>query len=331
MELLSKPYWSFLVMALVFTSCERSIDTAGKSSGIYPASANKAATSKCRLTYSNYVDGFSTEFYEYNEEGLVKKVKNDYFGGVYIYATMQYDSKGRIITGTASYDDITYYDMAFEYENNRIVREITYEPGTSNIIDLATNTYNNKGQIIRREDAIYDLYTEFEYDSEGNNIVSDLKYLSSDYLVVRIVFHYDQHVKSPFTARPGVPHNWWYINEVTSPLVPTERDEYWGDGAGGEFLAFDEDPAKTVINPTAQNFAGDRLIFDNIFGVENYQYWEYENCGGKNELNSRSSKSIGKMDPRSKDIALLKMPLLRGPVSKQQLAERKAILQRLKN
>jgi hypothetical protein len=37
------------------------------------------------------------------------------------------------------------------------------------------------------------------------------------------------------------------------------------------------------------------------------------------------------MDQRSKDIALLRMPLLKGVSLQKQLAERKAILQRLKN
>lgn len=244
---------------------------------------------------------------------------------------MQYDHKGRLIKGTTSYDDITYYDMVFEYEDNRIVREITYDAGTTNMIDLVTNTYNSKSQLIRREDATYDFYTTFEYDNEGNNTINELRYLSSNELVVRMVSRYKKHIKSPFTARPGIAQSFWYINDVTSPLVPTERDEYWGDGEGGEFLAFDEDPDKTVINRTIQNLAADRLVFENLSGLEYYQYWEYENCGEKDKYAPAARKSMPYMNQRAIDIAKLRMPLLRGPQLKKQLSERKLIIQRLKN
>lgn len=285
---------------------------------------------KCRLVYSDYADGLYTETYSYNSKGLVKEVKLGSLGSFYFYATMQYDRKDRIVTGSASFDGINYYEMSFEYQNDRIIREITYEPGTTNIIEVVTNTYNHKGQMVRREDPVYDFYATFEYDREGNNTISDLRYLSNNYLILRVVNHYKKHIKSPYTARPGITQSWWYSNDVTSPLVPTERDEYWGDGEGGEFLAFDEDPAKTIINPTAQNLTANRLTFDNISGNEIYQYWEYENCGRKNESDLAARKSMPDIGQRAMDIAKLRMPLLRGPQLKKQLEERKLIVQRLK-
>jgi hypothetical protein len=306
-------------------------DALSKESKDQSAALNKESNNKCRLVYSDFDNGFITETYGYNAKGLVDNIKNDFMGSIYVYATMEYDNKDKFIKGTISYDDITYYDMVFEYQNKQIIREVTYEPGTTNMIDLVTNTYNNKGQLVRREDAVYDLYTTFEYDAAGNNTKSDCRFISSDFLLARIVYHFNKHIKDAETARPGLSScNWWYINEIISPFEPTERDEYWGDGEGGEFLAYDEDPAKTVINPTTQNLAGDRLSFDNIFGVEKYHYWVFENCGGKNESTSSPRKSIPKIDQRTRDIAQMRMPLLRGPQLKKQLEERKSIMQRLR-
>jgi len=319
---------SLLVTVILLSGCQKETLTGENDVSV---ALNQDSKNKCRLVFSDFENGFITETYQYNAEGLVNNIKNDYMGSIYVYATMQYDSKKRFIKGSISYDDITYYPMVFEYENNRIVREITYEPGTTNMIDLVTNTYNNKGQLIRREDAIYDLYTTFTYDAAGNNLISECRFIGSNFLLVRNVFHYDKHIKDAETARPGMSScNWYFINEVISPFEPTERDEYWGDGEGGEFLAYDEDPAKTVINPTAQNLAGERLSFDNIFGVEKYHYWVYENCGGKYESASVARKSIPKIDQRAMDIAKLRMPLLRGPQLQKQLAERRSILKRLK-
>jgi hypothetical protein len=257
-------------------------------------------------------------------KGLVNDYEIYVFGTVYVHAKMQYDKNGRLVKGRISFDNVTYQDVVFEYEKNRIVKETFYEAGTSNVVDIGLTTYNNKGQVIRREDPFYDLYTTFEYDAAGNNVVNELRYLSSNFLVVRIVFDYNKHIKNPATARPGLPsYDWWYINQVTSPFEPTEWDEYQGDGVGGEFMTYDEDPSKTIITPTTQNLAGKRTAFDNIFAAQNYQYWEYENCGGNNESASVIGNSLPKMDQRSRDIAQLRLPLLRGPGLSKQLAERR--------
>ena len=145
----SKGYWyALILLATVITSCQRSLDVNNKTADAQLAASNDAAHSKCRLVYADRSGGTFTERYQYNSKGLLSSIKHDYLGSIYVYATMQYDSKGRASTATVSFDDITYYPMAFEYENNRIAREITYEPGTTNVIDLLTNTYNNKGQLI---------------------------------------------------------------------------------------------------------------------------------------------------------------------------------------
>jgi hypothetical protein len=330
---------SLLIAVLMLYSCqketltgENEILTGEKDVNISDAlKPSDLSKNNCRLVFTDYNGGFFTDDYLYNTNGLVSNFKNHFLGNIYVYANMQYDTKGRLVTGTISYDDVTYYDVVFEYDKDRIVKETVYEHSTSTVVDQTFNTYNQKGQIIRRDDPIYDLYTTFEYDAVGNNLTSELRFIGSNFLVVRNVFNYDMHIKNPSTARPGLPsYNWWYINEVISPFEHTEWDEYWGDGEGGEYLAGDEDPAKTVINPTMQNHALNRLGYDNISGTEHYQYWEYENCGGKNGSVPGAHNPILKMDQRAMDIAKLRMPLIRGPQLQKQLAERRSILQRLK-
>src|SRR6266571_3093364 len=156
----------------------------------------------CWLQKRNKIDWFSTDRYTYNSEGLVDSFKDDFFGNVYVYATMQYDKNGRVVTGGISYDGQIYDHVVFEYDKDKIAKETYYEAGTSNVNDLAINAYNNKGQLIRREDPIYDLYTTFEYDAVGNNTKNELRYLSNNFLVDRRIFHYNKQIKNPETARP---------------------------------------------------------------------------------------------------------------------------------
>lgn len=161
-----KNWCAILFIVTIFISCERSNDFTTN-----PTDANKvferntksnAATEKCRLTFTNYGDGYFTDTYQYNAQGLVSDFNEVVFGNVYAHATMQYDKSGRMVKGIYTYDNITYYDVVFEYEKNRIVREIGYEPGTTNITDITINTYNKKGEIIKRDDPVFELYTTFE-------------------------------------------------------------------------------------------------------------------------------------------------------------------------
>ncbi|CAN5793155.1 hypothetical protein BH10BAC3_BH10BAC3_23710 [soil metagenome] len=322
--------FTLLVSVVVFTSCQRSIDM-NRTTPVQLSAANEAATNKCRLAYGDYFNGFISETYQYNAAGLVSDCQVDLLGSIFIHATMQYDSKGMLRTGTLSYDNITFYDVEFQYENNRIVKEVVYEQGTSIIADYSVNTYNQKGQIIKRASPPFNLYSNFKYDAVGNVINDDVYFIDNDIFVFGIAWQYTKPIKEPKNARPGMPpYSWWWLDELTSPFLPSDRDEFQGDYVGGSFPVFDEDISQTIITPAAQNLPSDRLSFDNISGSEFYNYWEYENCGGKNGLNQPARKQLSKMDQRTKDLALLRMPLLRGSKVKQQLEERKAIYQRLK-
>jgi hypothetical protein len=324
-----KKWCATLLMVSVFTACERSIDLTSRTADVKRAAANEASNSKCRLMFTNYGDGYFTETYAYNEEGLVSDFRLDLFGEFYLHTTMEYDEHGRMVKGGATFDNVNYYDIVFEYESNRIITETWYEAGTSNIVDIVTNAYNNKGQIVKRDNPPYDWYAAFEYDNVGNVIKNEWRFDNGDF-IFRNEFSYGMPIKDPSTARAGMQHNWWVLLEIPGPNAPLEQDQIVDDGAGGEFRIYDEDPAKTVITPTAQNLEGSKLSWDDAFGGEYYQYWEYENCGGKSDPASPVRKSMGIIDQRTRDIVLLKMPLLCGPLLKQQLAERKAIVERLK-
>ncbi len=157
-----------------------------------------------------------------------------------------------------------------------------------------------------------------------------MSYYNGDF-IFRNEFSYGNPVKDPSTARPGLPmYNWWFINEIPGPNAPLEQDQYVSDGAGGEFKIYDEDPAKTITTAATQHLEGSRFSYDNTFNIEYFQYWDYENCGGKNDMAKAAHKSVPKIDQRSKDIRYLRMPILMGSKGKQQLTERKAIIQRLK-
>lgn len=317
-----------LLFGCLFSSCQRTIDFSNNLENLSPPPA-EAATNKCRLVFTNYGDGYFTDTYEYNAKGLVSDFKSVWFGSLAVHATMQYDAKGRLVAGTQSYDGADPVDVVFEYENNRIVKESYYETGTDNLVDLVINTFNLKGQLVKRDGPLYEIYCIFEYDAVGNCTMNEVR-LYDGYFIFRNEFKYGNPAKDPSTVRPGMPpFNWWWINEVSSPNAPLEIDQYVDDGIGGEFKAYDEDPDKTIITTASQNLVGSRLTWDDAFGIEYYQYWEYENCGGKSVSSARGQKPARVLNQRSKDILLLRKPLIAGPLLKQQLAERKVIQERL--
>ncbi len=327
-----RPLCALLVCTAIFTSCERSIDVKTRTVTVSQSAANEAASNKCRLVAADNWNGFTTETYHYNAEGLVSDCQVNLLGSLFMHATMQYDNKGKLITGTLSYDNITVYDVVFEYENDRIVKEVIYEPGTSIIADYTVSTYNQKGQIVKRESPPFNLYATFTYDAVGNVITDDVYLIDNDHFYFGIAFQYNMPFKEPKSARPGMPpFSWWWLDELTSPFLPNGRDEFAGDDFGERFQIYDEDPSLTVINSAAQNLAADRLSIDNFFGGQFYSSWLYENCGGKNTLNKPASTPAINLDQHTKDKIFLKMPLLKGPGLKKQLAERKAIYRRLRD
>ena len=323
-----------LLAVLLGVSCKRDIEFTSKTQEINQdvnnGEANRTAFNNCRLTFTDYGGGLVTDTYGYNARGLVNDFRSENFGFLVIHATMQYDSWGRLIKGTISYDDVTVYDFVFEYKHNRIVKETYYEQGTSVVYDQVTNTYNWKGQIIKRDDPPFDYYATFEYDIFGNLTRAEARTSNGD-LVQREEYKYRKPTRDPATARPGLPFSFWYLIYLESgPFVDWTRDVFIGDGAGGEFIVYDENPDKTVVTSTSKHLAGSRSTFDEIAGIEYYQYWNYENCGDNNTGGSHGNKSMPKTDQRSRDLIQLQMPLLRGRQLKQQLAEKKAIWQRLK-
>jgi hypothetical protein len=254
------------------------------------------------------------------------------FGELLWKSTTWYDSKGNQSAGSFSYADGTTYDIVFEYENGRVVKETWYETGTNVVVDYMVNTYNQKGQIIKRDDPPYEIYTLYGYDTQGNVLYSDIR--SSDGTPdARWEYTYDKPIKNPSKAIPGLNnYAWWYVNDMFSPTKFWSASLFVNDGAGNYVKLFGEDPSKTQVAVGAQNYATNQFTYDDVTGdLSNEQYWEFENCGGRNVSPARSKQIVTQMDQRSKDVLLLHKPLLAGPNLRKQLADRRAIIQRLKN
>lgn len=324
-------YCCFTIVAILLgVSCKRDVEFTSTPQDLKANEANKAALHNCRLTFTDYGDGFYTETYSYNAKGLVKDLKIESFGFLLNHITMQYDHWNRLIKGTLSYDDITVYDFVFEYKHNRIVKETYYEQGTSIVYDFVINTYNWKGQIIKRDDPPFDYFATFEYDILGNLTKSEAR-TSSGELAFREEYSYRKPIRLAASARPGIPFSFWYLTTIESgPLVDWSRDVFVGDGVGGEFKVYDENPNKTSVTSTSRHFVNTKSTFDEANAIEYYQYWEYENCGGGHGGGPHANKSMPKTDQRTRDLIQLHMPLLRGRQLKQQLAEKRAMWQRLK-
>src|SRR6266496_3960443 len=109
-----------LFVALMFIiSCQKETRKINPETDLNASSVSNAASesnNKCRLVFKNNIDWFFTDRYTYNSEGLLETFKGDYFGNVYVYAKMEYDKKGRVLTGGISYDGVTYDKVVFEYD-----------------------------------------------------------------------------------------------------------------------------------------------------------------------------------------------------------------------
>jgi hypothetical protein len=266
-----------LVVALLVVGCRA--DSAGPDGG---SALNVAINGEpdrplasCQVVRNAGQDG-AQQSYRYDGRGLVSAWA-DGLGTL----LPQYDASGRLIRARYVSGDVTLATIVYRYEGGKIARE-TWLTGTSETIaDILVNTWNRKGQLVRRESLPFGVYAAFKYDAAGNAYQVDV--LGTDgSLFLSNTYAFTARVKSPDQTLRGLPYGPQFINYVFNPWRQTAAKAVVSDAEGHLVTLFDQDPARSVLVTGQQNLPVYQNLFDKLSGTFFAQTWGYQNCPGNN-------------------------------------------------
>ena len=261
-----------------------SVSSCRKDSQEYPVENNDYAgivstasrPGECRLASASRDNAYSI-FFKYNNRGLVSEWKEDYFDGFPYIITYTYDLFGRLKTGqTLNTYDGTTFDVKYIYHGNRLMKHIIYEAGTNTVINEIVNTYNNRGQIIRRGSTMFPVYCTFNYNMMGNNTLVNF-YIDGS-LYMKEEFTYKQFNRNPYLAAHGIPYVTYLYDFVFSKWWETSEKYTVYDDQGAGTVTLDLDPATAVITMGPQNYLTSITNLDRISGGNTSAYFTYDNC-----------------------------------------------------
>jgi hypothetical protein len=231
----------------------------------------------CRLVAdSGLSDGFLLT-YHYNDKGLADEYhvsKPDQFN---FSATMEYDNRNLMTKAIFTYGDGVFYDIVFTYDKNRIVTETWYTQDTKEIVDGYVNTYNKKGQLVKRDEPVYEIYCLFKYDAIGNVVSGELFFKDGTFWY-GTEYAYSGPIKNPFASVAGLPSSVFYTDDCTTPNRFTGLKSYHNDEFGNRVVAFNWESAETEIKTGPENYPVYQNSRDLISDTWTDQIWRYENC-----------------------------------------------------
>lgn len=278
----------------------------------------------CRLLGYVWENNIS-EFFHYNSDGLADHWRANNSGGnpFTASATMEYNDRKILSKAKFFESDTSYFDIAFEYRNGKIVKETWYKGGTNSVAKVFTNIYDERGLMVRRDDPDEGYYVIFQYDSFGNNIVNEV-WGTDGRIIVRIEYTFTKPVRNALTAIPGVPYGFYWTNQVFSKLQETATDLYLPDENGNLTKIFDRDPNKTILIINAHDYPVFQNHYDQINNTWDEQNWEYENC------DDCAFQPFARNPSHLKAGGVKKSVILRGLIPHQSLKQLKAELKALK-
>jgi hypothetical protein len=299
---------------MTISGCRK--DTPAEATSDLPGNAaagrgdNNEGASQCRLISTDR-DGAVGNFFHYNNKGLVDSWKIDYYDGYPDVYTFTYDNRDRLKTGHAVFKyNGRSFDIKYQYQGNKLVRETWYAAGTNTIVDDIVNTYNFRDQIIKRRSIPKNIYCIFTYDFLGNNplvnfYIDDVLYLKEEYT------HYKFN-RNPLTTLAGIPvilpyydfviSNWWETSQrwtIYEEETPT--------------VIVDLDPKTVAMKLGRQGYLKSVSNFDRAIQQNTKAVFEYEHCG-KDDLSEPSANDNmpASKNPRTAIMAKFKRALLPG-------------------
>jgi len=268
---------------------------------------------QCRLIFDDR-DGVYGNFFHYNRKGLVDNWKVDYYDGYPDVYNFTYDNRDHLKTGHVVFNyNGSSFDVKYQYQGNKLVRETWYAAGTNNIVDDIVNTYNSRDQIIKRRSIPKNIYCTFAYDLLGNNTL--VNFYIDDALYLKEEYTHQRYNRNPLTSLDGIPVILPYYDFVISNWWETSQKWTVYDEAGATVI-IDLDPKTAVMKLGPQHFLKSVSNFDRAIQQYTKAVFEYENCG-KDDLNEPSTADniVASKNPRTAIIGKFRRSLLPGQSS----------------
>lgn len=232
----------------------------------------------CRLVAdSGLSDGFLLT-YHYNAKGLVDAYhmsKPDFYD---FSGTFEYNSRKLMSKVKFTYGDGVFYDIVLTYDKNKLVRETWYAENTKDTVDYYINTYNKKGQLVRRDDPPYGFYDIFKYDIFGNLTSSELINYDGT-LNFGEEYSYSGPIRNPFISVTGLPVSLIFVNDhIGGPNRFTGLKTYYNDENGNRVVDFNWESSETEIKTGPGNYPVYQNSRDVVSDTWTDQIFRYENC-----------------------------------------------------
>lgn len=297
---------TFLLTAFFFTGCQK--ETIEKETTRFKGEIDEQSSvaksengGGCRLTMYHYYDALAdyhqVDYFTY-KNGLVDEWLSSY-GSLF---KMEYDDKGKLIISRMYDGETLVSTIHFIYEKNKVVKEIWYDGNTQQVLDEVYNTYNKKGELIRNESINFDLYAINTYTNRGD--LESWQLFIGGLANAKGEYTYSDEFKNPYSAIPGIQYsfpyanaafpsgNWWYSSEKITVYDPD----------GNPFVYYNQDPLQTVWQSGPQLYPLQANYVDKISGGAMTNTFEYENCPGDQNTNSRAKSLRHKSIINSKRI-----------------------------
>lgn len=316
-----------LMFVLVLSACKKDMPAEAANAGedATGKSADASRFGQCRLS-SAIRDNAYGEFLKYNNRGLVREWKEDYFDGLPYVITYSYDMVGRLKTGHVvdNYNNLTR-DVKYQYQGNRLMKHIIYEAGTNTVDNEIVNTYNNRGQIIRRGSTMFPVYCTFSYDWLGNNTL--VNYYVDGTLYLKEEYTHRQFNRNPFLAAHGIPYVTFTYDFVFSKWWETSQKFTFYDN-GIPSVAVDLDPATAALTLGPQQYLTSITNFDRAIQENTSAYFTYENCDCVPDKTVNSNKAtVSLLATKYRALARFKHAFETGDVNKIK-AQLKQVIQK---
>jgi hypothetical protein len=263
------PALIFLVSLLAISSCQKSV-TETKDEIATKGLPEGILKNQCQLTRMN-VEGFDNQFH-YNDKGLADEWIIDFGTGIPDVYTMEYDNDNKLSRAWYHYDGQLIAMIDFEWTGGLLTKENWDYSGF--LFDVI-NTYDRKSQMIKREMS-YGHSAIAEYSSNGNIPVREIYFAGE--LQQRNEYTFYQPNKNPFLAIRGIPYGFPFVLFDFSKWWETsEKITYYSGGS--PFVAYDYDPAQTVMQIGFQNYPTLVTHYDILTSNTVPYVFEYQNCG----------------------------------------------------
>ena len=320
--------FSFVLIGLLATSCQKSIPelaintkptvTVNSFEEVTSALPDASLKNQCQLTFATDLGGYPNWFH-YNDKGLADEWRVDFSGvdPVVYKMLMQYDNKNRLSDAQVHFNGVLIGTVKFDWRNNQISTEHWDFDGY--LFDV-NNTYDAKGQIVKRENSDGTSRTEYKYSPEGNHL-KDIVYFENE-VNQSDEYTYNQPNKNPFLAIQGLPYQFLYTNPFQAKWFPTS-DKFLIYDNGNPIVVLNIDPSKTIMQLTHQNYLSFATYYDSQSKSYLTKNFDYQNCG---PLKNGSTKAIGLSAGKN---LIKRSPLLLGKpenIKKQIAALRKQYL-----